>query len=286
MKPKGEAGIWLKNSDFYVSIPNEFTKNNFFYVDRCGHYYINKHYITSRTKPIPWRFHLFYLLNGKMLLITEGREYFLNKDEMGVMDLNAPHIYTSCGDAEFMWFCFNGNCSEAIVKKICSYKHVYSPNQVNQTRQYLMKIIDGFSTQMPLPPEIVSGYVHVILSDLLSQQRYDSSQQPLAIEQAINFIETHYAEQITIKEIADQVHLNSSYLSQKFKLITGVSPKQYLINIRLSTAKILLTETNWSIREIAEQTGFLTDNYFSWYFHQHLGLTPGEYRKNSKFDLF
>ncbi len=282
MKPMGEAGISVQNSNLYIDFPNNFTRQHFFYTDRCGHYFVNKRYIISRVKlqpPFPWRFLMIYVVKGEMLLLVKDKEYFIRENEIAVFDMRHPHLYAACCDTEQMWFCFDGNCSETMIEKICAYSHVYKPMQISRTYNLLKEIIDGFQEQKPVPDEIISGYFHIVLSDLLAQQRYDSNQQPTVIEKAINYMENNYDKPINIGEIAEMLYLNASYFSQKFKMVTGISPKQYLINIRLNAAKILLQDTSWSIREISERTGFLTDNYFSWYFHKKFGLTPKDYRK-------
>ncbi len=77
MKPFGEAGIKLKNSEYYVNAPSDFARENLFYTELGGHYFLNRHYLVSR-QITNFRFYVFhYVLHGEMLLVAGGKEYFL-----------------------------------------------------------------------------------------------------------------------------------------------------------------------------------------------------------------
>lgn len=92
-------------------------------------------------------------------------------------------------------------------------------------------------------------------------------------------IQTSYHQDIRIESIADNMHLNRSYLSALFKQETGKSIKQYLQNYRITQAERLLTSTNLPIYEISYATGFQDPMYFSKLFKSTLGITPSQYRE-------
>ena len=69
---------------------------------------------------------------------------------------------------------------------------------------------------------------------------------------------------------------------QRFTTHTGLSPHQYLLEFRLVRARSLLVETEFSIKEIATQTGFEDEFYFSRLFRQKLNLTPSQWRNRSR----
>ena len=62
-----------------------------------------------------------------------------------------------------------------------------------------------------------------------------------------------------------------------FKDGLGVSPHEYLMRIRIEKAEQLLSNSDFSIAEVAEQTGFSGQNYFSRAFKRHTGKTPREF---------
>lgn len=94
----------------------------------------------------------------------------------------------------------------------------------------------------------------------------------------LDFIREHYKEKIMIKTLSDLLDLDVVYFSNSFARIFGMPPSQYIINVRLEAAKRLLTFTGKKIREIALESGFENEMYFSRLFRQKTGVTPGEYR--------
>ena len=81
--------------------------------------------------------------------------------------------------------------------------------------------------------------------------------------------------------IANQLFLSKYYFSRVFKQITGSSPYQYLINLRIGKAKELLVLTNCPLAEIAEMSGFSDVKNLIYLFKRQVGMTPGEYRRTA-----
>lgn len=98
------------------------------------------------------------------------------------------------------------------------------------------------------------------------------------IKEAIGYIEAHLEEPISMKQIADLMHLNASYFSVLFKEQTGVTFSDYLTRVRLQKAKELLVSTRLSISDIAEKVGYGTSKYFIKVFKDNEGSSPRQYR--------
>lgn len=98
------------------------------------------------------------------------------------------------------------------------------------------------------------------------------------IKEAIQYIEKHLHEVISMKQVAEHLHLNASYFSVLFKEQTGVTFSDYLTRLRLQKAKELLTTTKMPIWEIAEKVGYSTDKYFIKVFKDNEGVSPRHYR--------
>lgn len=94
-----------------------------------------------------------------------------------------------------------------------------------------------------------------------------------------NYIDTHYTEQIDTTEIARNAQMSYGYFSRCFHDIVGVSFSDYCIRLRTECAKKLLTTTGKSIQEIAFQTGYRDEKYFSRLFKKMTGKSPSEYRR-------
>ena len=100
-----------------------------------------------------------------------------------------------------------------------------------------------------------------------------------AVEAPVEFIRQHYHEAITIEQIAKISHLSVSALERRFKKHLGKTPKQFIHDVRLESARRLLIETNSPIAQIAYDTGFSDHSYFSKQFKTFFGELPSDFRE-------
>lgn len=96
------------------------------------------------------------------------------------------------------------------------------------------------------------------------------------------WIETHFTEDIQIKDITESFFISSSHFSRIFKKATGYTPKQYLMLNRITYAKELLVHSDLSVGEVAHRSGFMDESNFIRYFRREIGTTPNKYRKMSE----
>jgi two-component system response regulator YesN len=99
------------------------------------------------------------------------------------------------------------------------------------------------------------------------------------LNRMIRHIEEHYAEDITLKGLAEWIRMDASYVSDLFKKKTGTTLTHYIQKRRIQAAKMLLAETDRTVSEIGRQVGFENDNYFIKVFKKWCGSTPSEYRR-------
>lgn len=101
------------------------------------------------------------------------------------------------------------------------------------------------------------------------QEHYFYDRLKIIIQEAIHYLEEHYAKDIELKGVADQVHVNSSYLSSLFKKETSMTFSQYLNMIRLNQSVKLLKKTDLSLEQVAKRCGFASQSYYIRAFKQH-----------------
>ena len=104
-------------------------------------------------------------------------------------------------------------------------------------------------------------------------------EEQLSCAQMQRWIETHFTEDIQIKDITENFFISSSHFSRTFKKATGYTPKQYLMLNRITYAKELLVHSDLSVGEVAHRSGFMDESNFIRYFKRELGTTPNKYRK-------
>ncbi len=105
-----------------------------------------------------------------------------------------------------------------------------------------------------------------------------SSKNNDCIKKAISYISEHFNAPLTLEEVAAHVHLHPAYFSTLFKNTTGTSFKNYLNNVRIEESKLLLSNTDYSIIDIAIAVGFEDQSYFSKVFKKYTGITPKQFR--------
>ena len=124
------------------------------------------------------------------------------------------------------------------------------------------------------------GYLTTAWIQLLKDhQQNRQKSQSRSILLAKQYINEHFAEAVTLEMIGQVVGLNPSYFSNIFRKESGCTFIDYLTEIRIKTARELLTTTELEIIEIAEKTGFSDLKYFSKCFRKVTGMTPTAYRK-------
>ena len=101
-------------------------------------------------------------------------------------------------------------------------------------------------------------------------------------EYVINYIQENYHDKIVLSDCAKQLNISYDYFQHRFKEITGRSPRQFLINRRLTASKELLLHSKLSCTEIAYRCGFSTSAQYSAIFNKTFGLTPMQYRKKGE----
>ncbi|MGZ3900397.1 MAG: response regulator [Bacteroidia bacterium] len=88
--------------------------------------------------------------------------------------------------------------------------------------------------------------------------------------------------ELTVEGLADQMATNRSHFQRKIKAITGFSPSELIKAIRLEKARELLLQKSGNITEVAYQTGFSSQSYFTRCFTQHFGISPSQMLQNNK----
>lgn len=264
-------------------------KNTLLEINSCGTYRLY-----SQTELPTFRSHgridyqLIYLASGK------GYFYFDHNSptilEAGNMVLFHPqepqkYIYYGKDHPEIYWIHFTGSDIDGQLNEydIDSTNHIIFSGTNPDYAHLFKSIIWELQLQKDFYKELTALYFKQILIMLGRFQHKNTLSIENAvseeIEQATAYFYEHYRENINIEEYVKSLCLSNSVFFRKFKLYTGMTPLQYLLDIRLSNAKKLLETTDYSINEIALIVGYENALYFSRLFHKHIGMSPKDYRK-------
>ena len=129
--------------------------------------------------------------------------------------------------------------------------------------------------------EVCESLIELITKNMLTSIYNGRSQ---IVTKALQFINKNYREKISLKDIENNLHVNSSYFSTLFKQEMGQTFTDYLNSLKIGHACQLLADTNLSIIDISLSTGFEDQSYFTKVFKKAMDMTPKAYRSthNSK----
>lgn len=106
----------------------------------------------------------------------------------------------------------------------------------------------------------------------------------IRVKDAISFITSHYAEPLTLQDIADSIHISKSECCRCFKRILSLSPFEYLLKYRIYSAVFILdqAEEKIAVSDIASRCGFNSSSYFNKIFKKYMGCTPSSYKQTKQ----
>lgn len=124
--------------------------------------------------------------------------------------------------------------------------------------------------------QLLEDFIEKLIHEI-RQARYSNS--TVLINKALNFIEYHYDEKISLDDVAQKLHLSKHYLCSAFKKATGENMSLYINKLRIEKAKNLLLEPSGRAKEIFEEVGYSNQQYFSKVFKRITGMTVMEYKE-------
>ncbi|MBO9599158.1 MAG: response regulator [Cohnella sp.] len=124
-------------------------------------------------------------------------------------------------------------------------------------------------------PSVVARFRHASASEKFEALESGGDK---AIDIALQYIQAHFAEDLTLEKVASVVFLNPAYFSLLFKQKTGQGYKDYVTSLRLEQAKSLLSNSELKLADIAERIGYNDVRHFTQMFRKKYEMTPTEYR--------
>lgn len=126
--------------------------------------------------------------------------------------------------------------------------------------------------------ELESWFKRLLLSFMDLIERHKNNKYKTMIVTVIQYIDEHYAEDLSLEKLANVVYVTTGYLSRIFKEETGVGVVDWIHQVRVDRAKLLLDDPQWKTYEISEKVGYNDYKYFSHIFRKTTGMSPREYR--------
>jgi len=130
--------------------------------------------------------------------------------------------------------------------------------------------------------ELIEKVMKIISGSTQKVQPIDNSLKQFhlgTIENAKEYILQHFSENISLHRLARHCHVSPFHFSRIFKTVMNVSPHQYLAEIRLNHARVLLTTTNEPVTDVSFACGYNSVEHFATAYRQKFKVNPSRYRK-------
>lgn len=272
-----EEGV-LEQSKIYFHTPSPFAKEALYYVTSGGDYVCSSNYKTNRNYFEQLLF--IYVKQGKMEIYYEKNLYIAQENSLIILDCHRPHLYRALEETTFEWLHFKGSASSAYFDLLHKTAGCIFPLHHNLLiPDYMNQLLTAMKNNN-VEEHKVSVLIHQLwyeLELLSKQSRKDSFDQ--VIRHVILYMENHFMENLDLYDLATFAQLSPYHFSRKFKKHTNLSPKQYLIHLRITFAKELLYFTDMPIYEVAFECGFNSVSHFVTTFKKYTNLTPKQFRK-------
>lgn len=115
-----------------------------------------------------------------------------------------------------------------------------------------------------------------------TQQTSEANDSDKIIDNIKDYIDSHFDEEIDIAMISKKFFIGQTYFSELFKKEFGINFKKYLIKIRIEKSKLYIMETDYKITKIANKVGFDDPGYFSQVFKKYTGVTPRQFKRQTR----
>lgn len=251
---------------------------------------------------VPWHWHdaveLFYMESGNLVYETPGQRMTFPAGSGGFVNAGVLHsTYTQGGEdtvqllhifePSFLAGVENGIVSKRYVQPVVS-RTDFEILPIFPDRPDRAELLDALRASFELD-EAEPGYelrLRNVLSELWlkllplvpGMRQTDFSARNDKLRHMTRYIQEHYAERITVAELAGSALISERECYRLFKECLRCSPVEYVISYRLDIAGRLLTHSENSITEISHASGFGSSSYFGRVFLEHFGCPPSEYR--------
>ena len=232
---------------------------------------------------------LFYVVDGKGEFNIQGQRFPVKANDFVIINPQVEHTELSSPDEplEYIVLGIRG-LSFSNLTPVSEGGHPFSFFNLRDEQKDILRYLNAMvqeATSQQMSYELVChNLLEILLIKILRHQHFDlevgkQSKATKDISFIKHYLETYYHESIQLEDLASMTHLSRFYISHSFKKEIGMSPMEYLIDIRIKESKILLRTTNYSISQVADIVGFKTPTYFSKQFRKSTGISPTDYRE-------
>ena len=233
-------------------------------------------YVSTKSYPV---YGLLYVTEGTVSYRSDTDTPASIAVPMGyvyLFDCRISHTLFSQSQCSFSILYFDGYSAPYYCNKLLK-EPLFQPLECNCEINFKVQNVLHLSN-------VETIHKHLRLTDLLTtlvcQQRPKTSRIPVYLSEIKHLLDTNYYTNHSLGELELAYKTDRYRICREFKLFFQISPIQYLHQVRMKNAQILLKEKDMKIHEIAYEVGYENVNHFIHHFKKTVGTTPAEYRKN------
>ena len=203
----------------------------------------------------------------------------------GAFEIGTKRFITKQGDVLFLPantpYKVEYSVSESIVVHFdqCNYSEAENicPGNSSKIDLRFEHLLEVWNKQRSINQ--AKSIIYDILDKMSNDQKMSISD--TAVANCVRYIDAHFCDpKVDIETVCDAAFISVSSLQRAFAKYFGMSPKQYLIQLRMNRALELLTENELSVKEISFACGFTDEKYFSRAFKKRYGCSPSQLKNN------
>lgn len=250
-----------------------------FTIDLCGMSYCDGSYkIIRKNSPC----HCFeYIISGTGTIETKNGKLHPEAGDVYFLRAGEDHRYHSDAEEPWtkIWINAKGELIDRLIELYGIGEHILFKNcrifsLFDEFRKNADSIMDRDSIEAQ--NAIILHQIIQAMAECIYPKEEKFSDDAMVLKE---YIDTNYGKTIKIEELSELIYRSQSQTIRIFKKNFGMTPYEYALTRKIHVAKQLLKNTRLPIREIAPELGFTNEHYFSSFFKQHVGMTPGQYRK-------
>lgn len=232
---------------------------------------------------------LLYIVEGAADIYVNMEKYHLESGELLIVNSNCIHTFLSTAE-HTVYHCI------IIDNNFCSFYNLSYVNDrfvsrvVNeQVKKIFLMMVQELSLSFkdPWAEENLKSLALVLIRNLYRYNLIVGEESAIRkeiktagiIKHALEYIDSHYESELSLKEISSQIDVSPYYLCRLFKSVMNQTMNSYIMERRCSQARLLLEKSDLPIREIAFQCGFMDPSYFSKCYQRIYGKLPSGERE-------
>ncbi len=267
----------------------EYVSDDYLHMNSCYVQYLYDHDTGSLRPNGRSDYLLLYIAEGKCYATVNQKQLCIEAGNLVLFRPGEPQAY-SFKKADRSVLCsihFTGTGCDALLREIdMQNKNIIFVGSSKKILSVFEKTTREFTLKTPEYQSFCDAYLFELFASIKRQLAYKNNptyiKNNALVDAVCRLMYDEYAQSVPLKRYADFCHLSVSRFAHMFKSCTGSSPLEYIMRIRIEKAMHFLVYTDLSITEIADLTGFSSQNYFGRIFKRFTGTSPKRFAAENR----